>query len=244
MPRRQTTDSYVVGFWLIVLVGVGVGQRWLNGVLSALPDRPVQLEKPLTTLPKQIGDWRGSDIAIDARIMEVAGADDYVARRYLNEQSHELVDVYIAYASRPATMIGHHPDKCFPANGWQSQGMKTVQLHRPGGSPLDCKLYFFSREDALWEGRVVLNYFVLQGRHTSDPDEFRGPEWRGPNFARDPAFYVAQVQIVAVASDAADYERAEAAARQFATASASHVDALLPLTSNAPDNRTAADTDH
>ncbi|MBI1826307.1 MAG: exosortase-associated EpsI family protein [Planctomycetes bacterium] len=233
MVRRRKTASYGVAFWLFVLVGVGVGQRWLNRVLNGLPGRPVLLEQPLSTLPKTIEDWMGGDIAIDTRIMEVAGADDYLARRYVGVSRRDSVGVYVAYASRPATMIGRHPDKSFPANGWLTRGAKIVQLMRPGGKKLECRIYYFSREDAHWEGRVVLNYFVLHGRHITDPEEFSGPQWRQPNFARDPAYYVAHVQVVAVASDASEYEQVEAATERFAAASAGNLDALLPLAGEA-----------
>lgn len=231
MRRKRRTASYAVAFWLFVLVGVGMGQRWLNKLLTSVPTTPVALKRPLSTLPPRIGTWYGQDIEIDSRVMRVAGTDDHVMRRYIDELTHEEVDVFVAYTSRPANMLGHHPDKCYPLNGWQAEGNKTLSLTRSDGPPLECKVHYFSRDDVVKEGRVVLNYFVLQGKHTTEPDDFWGPKWRKPNFARDPSYYVAQVQVVSAAPTALDYERSESAVKRFAVASADEVDALLPLTS-------------
>jgi hypothetical protein len=44
----------------------------------------------------------------------------------------------------------------------------------------------------------VLNFYILNGQITADEDDFSGPLGRRPNLARDPARYVAQVQISSV----------------------------------------------
>jgi len=45
---------------------------------------------------------------------------------------------------------------------------------------------------------VVLNFYILNGQITADENDFSGPFGRRPNLARDPARYVAQVQIGSV----------------------------------------------
>jgi hypothetical protein len=42
---------------------------------------------------------------------------------------------------------------------------------------------------------VVLNFYILNGQLTAEENDFSGPLGRRPNFAGDPARYVAQVQI-------------------------------------------------
>jgi hypothetical protein len=45
---------------------------------------------------------------------------------------------------------------------------------------------------------VILNFYVLNGQITADEDDFSGPFSRRPNIGRDPARYVAQIQISSV----------------------------------------------
>jgi hypothetical protein len=59
----------------------------------------------------------------------------------------------------------------------------------------------------------VLNYYVVNGKVTTDEAVFSGLSWRTPNIEGDAARYVAQVQIssalessvLAAASEIADY---------------------------------------
>jgi len=228
--RRQYLLTAATVFWCIVLLGVGFGHRWLNRVLKADAGVPAVLKQPLSTLPMRIGSWHGYDIPIDAKVMQVAGTDDHVVRRYVHEVTGDSVDIFLAYTSRPVNMVGHYPEKCYPSNGWRADGDKTVSIPLADGKSLESVIHYFSREDVVTEGRVVLNYFVLQGKHTTQGQDFWGPKWRLPNLSRDPNYYVAQLQVVAAVPSAADYDRAESAVTRFAAVSAEEVDRLLPLT--------------
>jgi len=46
--------------------------------------------------------------------------------------------------------------------------------------------------------KVILNFYILNGRLTADEDDFSGPFGRQINIAGDPGRYVAQVQISSV----------------------------------------------
>jgi hypothetical protein len=54
-----------------------------------------------------------------------------------------------------------------------------------------------------YEERVVLNFYIVNGRLTSDESVFSGVGWRTPNIAGDPAHYAAQVQISSVLENSA-----------------------------------------
>lgn len=227
--RRRYSFTLLIAFWFVVLSMVGLGHRWWNK-LKAEPAAPVALEQPLATLPMRMGAWQGHEIPVDPRVMQVAGTDDHVTRRYVHEHSRDLVDVFFAYTSRPINMVGHHPEKCYPSNGWRAEGSKQITVSRSDGKPLQCNIHYFSREDVVTEGRVVLNYFVLQGKHTTQWTDFWGPKWRQPNLSRDPNYYVAQLQVVGAVPSSAEYDRAEESVTRFAAISAPYVDSILPLT--------------
>lgn len=211
-----------------LLVGDGVANRWLNRMIDGPESRAVKLDKPLSTLPLQIGTWKGVDIPMDQRVIEVAGCDDYVNRRYTDEATGQSVTLYVAYAARPARMISHRPQVCFPANGWQPAGERVDKITLPDGKTLDCRIHHFRKNDPDPQAVVVLNYYILQGRYTTDWTDFWGVKWRMPNLMKDPNFYVVQVQISSMGSDVSLMERTEGVVKTFTTEVVKQVDSLLP----------------
>lgn len=217
-------------FWSVALVGTGLTYRWFTRVTGASSPEPVMLEHPLATLPLRLGDWSGVDVPIDGRILDVAGTDDYVNRRYVEDGSNESVNFYLGYCSRPAKMLGHRPRVCYPANGWAHEKTRAESVALADGTTLDCLVHSFTRERPLRGALIVLNYYVLRGQHTTDWADFWGPKLRRPNLSRDPAFYVAQIQISCGVIMTSDYGPAEEAVKRFAAAAAPHCDAILPST--------------
>lgn len=231
--RRQAREIRLYGvafFWVVVLVLVGLGQRWLRRTMDASAAMPVVLDRPLASLPLRVGSWEGADIPLDARIVERAGNDDYINRRYVDQTGNRFVDLFVAYTATPATMIGHRPDRCYPANGWRLVGVHPETIDRDNGSELPCLIHRFERDGMQNEGLVVLNYYVMQGHYTTDADAFSGPGWRAPNLARNSEFYVAQVQIAQPIYLTELFHRGETDARQFASEIANSIESLLPLT--------------
>ena len=219
-----------MGFWLIVLLCVGAGQRWLQRSLDAAAATPITLDRPLSTLSLRIGSWEGVEIPLDARVEERAAHDDYVNRRYVDAESNRFVDFFLAYTSSPVTMLGHRPDVFYPAVGWQLVETKQDAFTRSDGSTLECLIHEFTRGAAQNEGLVVLNYYVLQGRYTTEWTDFWGPGRQGRHPSGDARFYVAQVQIVTPVMLASPFDRSEEAVKRFAAQVADEVEVLLPLT--------------
>lgn len=191
-----------------------------------LTGEPVRLERPLSTLPLTIGEWKGVELSMDKRVVEVAGCDDYVYRRYVDASTNRTVDLYVAYAARPANMLGHRPEVCYPTHGWATGPVRKLTLTLPDGRPLECLVRQVSRADGSARPMVVLNYYIVQGRHLTDWTDFWGPRWRMPNLARDPSFYVTQVQVTVPVSTSP--ATAEALAAEFAAAAATAVGELMP----------------
>jgi hypothetical protein len=219
-----------MAFWMVVLLCVGAGQRWLRRSLDTAAAKPITLDRPLSTLPLRIGSWEGVEIPLDARVEERAANDDYVNRRYVDAESNRFVDFFLAYTASPVTMLGHRPDVCYPAVGWRLVETKQDAFTRSDGSTQKCLIHEFTRGAAQNQGLVVLNYYVLQGKYTTEWTDFWGPSWRGQNLSGDPRFYVAQVQIVSSVMLESLFERVEETAKQFAAKVTDEVEVLLPLT--------------
>jgi EpsI family protein len=235
MPRygKRLSWGYASILWLAILLGAGSIRRWVDSVLAAAPLAPLTLEAPLSSLRSTIDSWTGTDVPVDERVLKVAGTDDHVNRRYSDSRSGASVNFYVGYVARPVNMLGHRPETCYPAHGWVHRSTQEDTLLLADGRQLPCLVHRFQKDDADAADLVVLNYYVLQGRYTAEWTDFWGPAWRRPNLARDPNYYVAQVQVVGSALIPAMFDRAEAAVRQFAALAAPEVEALLPKAANA-----------
>ena len=234
---KKSKTTAVIVFWCLILVGVGIADRWIRHT-NAQPTRHVALEQPLSSLPLEFGHWKGVDVPIDERILKVAGVDDHVSRRYKNSRTGRVVDLYFAYTNRPSNMLGHRPSVCYPSQGWTANEPRVEKVTLSDGSTLSYLIHHFTRDEPFYEGLVVLNYYILQGKHTTDWTDFWSPKWRGANRAKNPNFYVAQVQIAAPSTLPLLYEPSENIVKQFAVEVAPFVDKLLPLTQQISANNT------
>jgi len=202
---RRSGDVSVWLVWILavmLLVSSGITYRLLASHLELLFDTPISLPVPLSAFPTQIGNWIGADLAIPnttKEYMEENFADDFLSRRYINPATRAWADVYIVYcSSRPAGVLGHRPRVCYPAHGWLHDNTETSQFTSRLGQRISCLVHRFQKPAPTHDQTVILNFYILNGQLTSDENDFSGPFGRRPNIVKDPARYVAQVQISSV----------------------------------------------
>ena len=183
---------------VVLLVFSGITYRVLASRLQIVVDTAVILPVPLSTFPKQIGDWTGKDVSIPVNIQRVAGNDAFLNRLFVNKSSSQWANVYIAYTAHPRTMLGHRPQICYVAGGWVHEGTEMANVTSSTGREFPCLIHRFHRPAPETEETVVLNFYIVNGRLTSDERVFSGVGWRTPNIDGNPARYVTQVQISSV----------------------------------------------
>jgi EpsI family protein len=168
-------------------------------VYSAQMDRslavPVKLPVPLSGFPMLVGDWQGQEIELSEATKEVAGNDDYISRYYRNQTTYKSASLYVAFSGRPRYMKGHKPTVCYPAAGWNYKGTESRQIVTPSGKTIPCVVHRFHKIKPLDQEVVVLNFYLVNGKLTTDDHSFDGLAFRRPNIEGDPAQYVAQIQI-------------------------------------------------
>lgn len=179
-------------------MGAGFGYRVLAHNLSLTGDKPVVPPIPLENFPMSIGSWSGKEVPLPEIIQRVAGNEAFLSRIYINSMNNEWVNIYVAYTSRPRSMLGHMPQVCYPAAGWICEGMEHTEIMTKAGKYVPCLLHRFHKPDPNYDEWVVLNFFVLNGQLTDDEASFTGLGWRTPNIKGNPARYVAQVQISSI----------------------------------------------
>jgi EpsI family protein len=181
----------------VVLVASGLGYRVVAAHLDRL-GKAIRLPVPLANIPMEVGPWRGEDVPMSQAVLKVAGNDDYVNRRYMNEAAGAWVNLYVAYSGDPRTMLGHRPQVCYPAAGWQHEYTTRIEITSPQGTVVPCLLHRFHMAGQAAGSVVVLNFYVLNGKMTDDEGTFSGAAWRLPNISGNIARYVTQVQISSV----------------------------------------------
>lgn len=190
-------------FWVwilavLLLVSSGIAYRVLASRLKLVVDTPVELPVPLSAFPKKIGQWVGKDVPIPQNVQNVAENDAFLSRLFMSNLSNDWANVYIAYTAHPRTMLGHRPQICYVAGGWVHEGTEMANITSSTGREFPCLIHRFHRPAPETEETVILNFYIVNGRLTSDERVFSGVGWRTPNIDGNPARYVTQVQISSV----------------------------------------------
>lgn len=198
--RHRITGQVPV--WLIwilalfLLISAGVSYRALE---SFTFETVINLPIPLNTFPVSIGNWIGIDLSIPSitrEYMKKNFADDYISRRYINSKTQAWADVYIVYcASRPGGMLGHQPQVCYPGNGWIHNSTEKSQFLTREGREIPCLIHRFHKPAPSYDETVILNFYIVNGQLATNQGGFSGLWGRRFNLTKNPARYVAQVQI-------------------------------------------------
>jgi hypothetical protein len=181
---------------IVLLISSGITYRSLA---SLIIDTAINLPLPLNTLPIVIGDWTGIEMSIPTttrEYMEANFADDYVSRRYINNRNQSYADIYIVYcASRPGGMLGHQPRVCYPGNGWIHGSTEKTHFTTRQGREIPCLIHRFHKPAPMYDEIVILNFYLVNGKLATNQSGFSGVLGRRYNLSRNPARYVAQIQI-------------------------------------------------
>ena len=88
----------------------------------------VQLNKPFSTFPQQIGEWRGVEQRFDDKIYDMLGVDDSYLATYHNSNGGQ-VQLYIGfYQSQREGDLIHSPKNCMHGVGWKIVSSSIEEL--------------------------------------------------------------------------------------------------------------------
>lgn len=185
--------------WIIAIILIISSGITYRALASFIVDTAINLPLPLNTLPVVIDNWAGMEMSIPTttrEYMEANFADDYVSRRYINSQNQTWIDLYIVYCtSKPGGMLGHQPRVCYPGNGWIHDSTEKSHFLTRQGQEIPCLIHRFHKPAPMYDEIVVLNFYIVHGKLATNQSGFSGFLGRKYNLSRNPARYVAQVQI-------------------------------------------------
>ncbi len=192
----KTSVYFVWILAVLLLISTGIAYRVL---VSFTVNTVINLPVPLSSFPSELGNWTGIELDIPTttrEYMEKNFADDYVSRRYINNRTQAWANLYVVYcASRPGGMLGHQPQVCYPGNGWIHDSTDKSQFISRQGKEIPCLLHRFHKPAPQYSEIVVLNFYLVNGELATNQKGFIGILGRRLNLNKNPARYVAQVQI-------------------------------------------------
>jgi EpsI family protein len=146
--------------FLVALVLLGSTALFLQarGRTEIIPQRP-----PLSSFPEQLGDWTGSDVAMEKETLDVLGPGDFLLRVYRNDsQRQPYTDLFIAYfpTQRTGDTI-HSPKNCLPGSGWSPIESNRVPLSVAGRAPFVVNRYLIAKGT---DRKLVLYWYWAHGR--------------------------------------------------------------------------------
>ena len=106
---------------------------WNQQRLASFPE----VDVPIESLPKDLGDWKGQDTAgLSVRSQDILQLTRYVKRSYVKDGKSVLL--YIGYWKAQTgeyQAAKHSPELCLPSNGWNIERRGAKQLAFPTMTP-------------------------------------------------------------------------------------------------------------
>lgn len=209
---------------ILLLLSGGVAFRGLSDYLTRPIDSVPLPAGALDRIPLEIGGWVGKDVPLDEQVIQATDTDALINRQYAARDGSGSVGLYVAYGIRGRDLAPHRPEVCYPGSGWTPIRTHDVQLTRPDGVGLKCRVLRFSRSGLDIRNIVVVNYYIVDGEPSPDVELLRSKVSRGSTGIR----YMAQVQLVCSTSPLVTVEIAERQALALAAESAAAIEAALP----------------
>jgi len=220
--RNHRTRYWIaVGLAFFLLVGSGAGYQLLAARYARASNSIPIPPGTLTQLPLHIGNWEGTEVPMDERVIQATDTDDHVNRRYTRGRMQDAVALWVAYGVRFRDLMPHRPEVCYTGSGWTLDDTKSLELKTPEGFLVPCRLLRFHRGNLKNERIIVLNYYLVDGEYSKDVSAVRKRVWRFNSGLQ----YVTQVQISC--SETPWQRAAEKLVCDFAAESAEPIRVLL-----------------
>ena len=120
-------------------------------------------KKDLSTFPKTIGSWTGTEGFFDDQVYNALGVDDSTLISYRSSEG-KSVNLYVGYyqSQREGDLI-HSPKHCLPGAGWLITRTSIETLTVPGSPSRDIDVIKLLMEKDTAK-QVVLYWFHARGR--------------------------------------------------------------------------------
>jgi EpsI family protein len=126
----------------------------------------IKLDKPLSTFPKEVGEWTGKEAHFEQSVYDILGVDDSYLAYYYNREERN-VQIYIGYyqSQREGEQI-HSPKNCMPGGGWNIKESSLEEISLKGVNPGKIKVIKLLLEKDE-QKQIVFYWYQGNGRFIS-----------------------------------------------------------------------------
>jgi EpsI family protein len=182
---------------------------------------PVPARQPLREFPLMLGDWTGSDVALQPESLNLLGAGDVLTRLYRRSYPGPPIDLLIAYfPSQRSGGTMHSPQNCLPGTGWAPLDHGYIALRGPGRKKVVVNRYLIGKG---LDRDLVLYWYQSHGRVVAN--EYRAKVYLVADTIRSGRSDGSLVRVVTPVGGSEDVSAAVARAVTFA-------EGILPLLDN------------
>ncbi|MEA5112580.1 MAG: VPLPA-CTERM-specific exosortase XrtD [Geobacteraceae bacterium] len=119
------------------------------------------LVKPFSSLPLQIGEWKGTQTAMEQKFLDVLKLSDYAMIDYRNPTGREI-NFYVAYnSSQSKGEATHSPGTCLPGSGWDFRESGAASIPESAGTTMQVSKAFMEKSGVR---QLVYYWFPQRGR--------------------------------------------------------------------------------
>jgi EpsI family protein len=136
------------------------GTALLLGARNRAEILPPRME--ITSFPKRIGNWVGTDQPLPADVLAVLGPGEFLQRSYQRSPNEPPIGFFLAYfpSQRSGDTI-HSPKNCLPGAGWAPIESARMQIIAPGGGGIPTNRYVIAKG---MDRQLVLYWYQAHGR--------------------------------------------------------------------------------
>jgi hypothetical protein len=156
-----------------VIVASGVVHRVWTGAWTRSDNEPAAFATRLANIPKNVGEWQGTDEPLDEGQLATAEAVGHILRRFVRRDTGAEVSILIL-CGRPGPMSVHQPTICYGGIGFEKDKETPYKVKAEGDVPEAD----FNRLDLVKQERVAPARLRIYYGWNS------GGNWRAPSNPR------------------------------------------------------------
>jgi EpsI family protein len=145
-------------FMIVAVLLAGTGLLISTRVQMRIAPKQVSVE----SLPLQLGDWKGIDVAMPPQTLRALHGATILDRAYSNKSTAPEVYLYLAYyPNQHAGDRRHLPEDCLAGSGWSALQSGTTTISLQGQESFSANRSLIAKAG---ERQLVLYWFWARGR--------------------------------------------------------------------------------
>ena len=146
---------------LSLLLGVAVEWNAFHLPPENLESYHGTVREAIERMPRQIGDWVGSDNEVDSSAIRLLRPNIILSRNYVNYRTGRKVSLLLVHCRDARDLRGHYPPVCYKAHGWTPLGPEPRDW-TVDGTPIGGMQYKFNTREIAATNQIMIYHFMVR----------------------------------------------------------------------------------